>query len=378
MIVVSGCPRSGTSLTMDLIATAIGEDRIVGRPFPQAERIEAATQRRPGETDAAWRCRLYANQETYARARAEATESRDLNPHGFWEHPRYTVTGIQWADPAPPADAVCKIVSAGLARSNPAYVDRIVYLIRDPAAVARSQERLRRGVPFAGRAGRPIDQRQLRVNSPAAYIADHAAAARWILRHARNRPIHRVDFDKLIAQPEPQVSALIRFVDDAGDVRAAVKRVDRKLRRSHDGQAGDDSAWKTARTVYAALRRGDWQAVVDAADQHAAAAGNARPFRCTRWGGIVTAHNCRLCLSDPTVRANMRRTATRRGVDWRREPCLWACGMDPHATTPLTFDQSIAANHWVEPEALPAPDLGDTTPDPVREGGCCGPPPADR
>ena len=40
MYVVSGCPRSGTSLMMDLMRVAYGEKRLLGKKFPQDEQME--------------------------------------------------------------------------------------------------------------------------------------------------------------------------------------------------------------------------------------------------------------------------------------------------------------------------------------------------
>ena len=40
MIIVSGCARSGTSLMMDCLRVALGEDKILGHKFPHKEAIK--------------------------------------------------------------------------------------------------------------------------------------------------------------------------------------------------------------------------------------------------------------------------------------------------------------------------------------------------
>ena len=54
MIVVSGCPRSGTSLTMDCMRHAFGEDRIMGKKFPQERKYVFMKEQFEGEDDNAY------------------------------------------------------------------------------------------------------------------------------------------------------------------------------------------------------------------------------------------------------------------------------------------------------------------------------------
>ncbi len=38
MLIISGCPRSGTSVQMDIHRAVFGEERILGAKFPQEKR----------------------------------------------------------------------------------------------------------------------------------------------------------------------------------------------------------------------------------------------------------------------------------------------------------------------------------------------------
>jgi len=70
LTVVSGCPRSGTSLMMDCLRTAFGDDRIIGNKFPQEERVNLGLDKHTEETDDEFAARRYVtdpiNTEAYS------------------------------------------------------------------------------------------------------------------------------------------------------------------------------------------------------------------------------------------------------------------------------------------------------------------------
>ena len=77
--------------------------------------------------------------------------SKMMNPNGFWEDGRFTVRGLSWrfncreeldgylTEEKP---TCVKIVSQGLIQTDPRYISKMVYLIRHPRNVAKSQENL--------------------------------------------------------------------------------------------------------------------------------------------------------------------------------------------------------------------------------------------
>ena len=72
--IVSGCPRSGTSLTMLLISKIIGSHRIQGSKWPQEPSLAAQGA---DETDKQYRLRTYI-QESSGNKRDDSY--KDLNP----------------------------------------------------------------------------------------------------------------------------------------------------------------------------------------------------------------------------------------------------------------------------------------------------------
>jgi hypothetical protein len=132
---------------MDCLRLTFGDDRIMGSKFPQEDRISVGLEKHEEETQDEFEARNYIRDIVAPHATKDFEVSKDMNPNGFWEC-RYSVRGIKWHMNMPDLEGkVCKIVSQGLINSNPEYIDKIVYMLRDPRQVAKSQERLKR-FPF--------------------------------------------------------------------------------------------------------------------------------------------------------------------------------------------------------------------------------------
>ena len=129
---------------MDCLRMAFGDERVIGEKFPQESRIAAGLAKHEEETDSEFEARQYIRDLFNPNAQKDFTITKDMNPNGFWEC-RYSVQGIKWHMDMPKIDKqICKIVSQGLINSNPNYIGKIIYMLRDPRQVAKSQERLKR------------------------------------------------------------------------------------------------------------------------------------------------------------------------------------------------------------------------------------------
>jgi len=336
MIVISGCPRSGTSLMMDIMRETFGEGRIIGEKFPQEKRIKRQTERQEGETDQQWAVREYIMNKdgSKQKALAEFAETKDMNPNGFWEC-GYTVRGIQYVRPenAPKATDICKVVSQGLAQSNPQYIDKVVYMLRHPRAVAKSQERLKGrygGLDNPERGGKEV-----REHSPKMFVQVTKAAASWLRAHA-HVPVLLVDFDDLIEDPAAQLQRVQDFLGE-GDFTQSVSRIEPKLRRSYP-QEVEHPLWGPAEALYSAMSSLDYDAVADVEVQRVE---REKRRVCVRLGRAVVDNECALCRADANTRRNYAVQATRRGIAWQSEPCVYECLEEGK-----TIEESIASNHW--------------------------------
>ena len=307
-----------------ILREVVGADKFHGAKFPQDAKLKAFKQS-ADEVD------IYLRDKTQPGWDNESY--KDLNPRGFWEC-RWTVKGVQRYDRCPGELEGAKVVSQGLAQSNAEAITRVVYMVRDPRAVAKSQERLKRQFEEMGT-----------VHSPEMYIQVHTAAARWIVKHQPDLRV--VDFDDLLEDPVAVLSGLDAWAADAGfpgRFADQATEIRQRLRRSADHQTPEqseqDDAWDDAEEVFELLKQGNFEKIAKRErkkkDPH-------RRYHCTRLGVPVPAAMCSFCWQDETTRNNFKKTARDRKIDWRSEPCVFEC-----KERGMSIVDSIAANHWLQ------------------------------
>lgn len=193
MIVVSGSMRSGTSAWMQILRAA--GLPVIGDAFP----------------------------EPFGRPFQAA------NPRGFYEselvsgiyfatnpHPK---TG-DWLAPASTRRHVVKVFPQGLVRTDFAFLDRVLVTVRPWRAVAASRSKM----ASLGSLG-PTQH----VDPALLWWVDVYGVLRDVA--IRGYSAHFVAYDRLVDDPEREVSAVLDWIGE-GDVAAAVRAVDPGLRRS--------------------------------------------------------------------------------------------------------------------------------------------------
>jgi len=378
LLLVSGCPRSGTSLCMDIQRLAHGEDAILGEKFPQEARKKAREEMREpqeGETEAFARCRAYLLEkhelsEEQSMSRDEA-KWRDMNPEGFWEM-QFTVRGVRYRRHFKELlrgvldgdFKVCKVVSQGLLASDPMYIGKIVYMIRHPRAVAKSQERLTRGFDIVNSEGRVQNIFEgLVIHTPEMFINVTTQACTFLLENP-DIPIRFYHFEELLEKPKETIDDMQEFVG-CGDYSKAYEVVQQRLNRSLHEDVEND-LWDDAEYVYdnfcvAADLINDgsrkeaepfFRAVVDRVrDPKSQTSRQQRSWRCYRAKMMVNENICRQCMNDPATRGNfMKNSESNAGQvakHWSQEPCLFECGFDLDRKEYLTFEESIEHHFWI-------------------------------
>jgi len=352
MYVVSGVSRSGTSLMMDCMVKAFGEDRIHGEKFPGDKRMEYLEAPFPDEDPHRFLCRMYLTKDAVVRQKERHRTSVDMNPQGFWESP-YAVTGVyyrfqdrarlkEWETEDKPT--ICKIVCRGLWQSDPKYIDKLVYMIRHPRAVAKSQERLERNLPefVDDEGGRHKLADMVRIHTPRMYIQVTAQACGWLVSYPEV-PILHVYYDDLVEQPKQTFKRIAAFLGE-GDFTEAVKSVKPKLRRSKPENIAN-TLWETAETVYSMFAEKNYQGVIDyVKDTKVDLNEGQSRFPCPRLGRAVVENECKACKAPKGARSQFKISAESRKVDWRAEPCMYDCGFGPGPYT--TIEESIKNNSW--------------------------------
>ena len=328
MIVVSGCPRSGTSLMMKCFIEAMGQNNVIGDKWPMDKKHPDKYLQQ---------CIGHIEEARNPDLRKQIEESKKMNPNGFWETP-WTVNGIKWSYPEPDRSKVTKIVSQGLAQSNPVYVDKLIMMVRHPYAVAKSQKDLVLPIPVHTR------NKDLGNIDPDMFNHVTVMASKWILNHKPE--MITVEFEELISNPKDTLNAVHSFIGH-GDWDKAEKEIQPKLQRNEPTKPEIPGDWENALHYYELFKAGKYQEVLDFAKD------NEKPrekgFFCTRFGGNVMKDNCTQCKTDRSSMQKLKDQADRRGINWKDKPCLWECGMnlDRDSYTPLTIEESIKNNHWI-------------------------------
>lgn len=357
MILVSGCPRSGTSVTMDILRVSLGEENIIGKRFIREEIPEL--EQAEGERDAHFAVRQYVygkSKDAREKAINERNDVADMNPNGFWEC-EFSVQGInykyynrKWLDElyTEGKNKVVKIVSQGLLKSDPKYIDKIIYLMRHPRNVAKSQERLGRRFDMKFGEERKNIFDDIVVHTPEMYIEVTLKACRWLIEN-KDVPVLFIEFDKLQKNPDKEIKRMAKFVG-YGDFKKAKNIVEPKLNRSKQ-ENHENVLWEDAEFIYEMFKKGKFEEILEAfKDPKRMSNRMNHCWVCPRSNMEVDETDCQKCISNGIVRENFKKRAEILGIDYLSEPCLFECGMnvDMDDQDCLTIDESIRYNSWAE------------------------------
>jgi hypothetical protein len=358
MIVVAGNPRSGTSLMMRCFVEAVGMDRVMGDEFPQVKRHEAMLKQGEEESDAHYAARMYVS-EKYPENSEEAVEkAKDMNPNGFWECP-FTVRGIgykpgvtdlikQMEEEAPKNPLIIKLVNSGLFASEPKYVTKVVYMLRHPRNIAKSQERLQREQKFTLKDGRVVDLYEgQKVHDPRFYLQSTTQFAQWRLANP-DVPLLIVHYDDLVADPEAELKKIADFTG-VPDLAGSSSMINPKLKRSEWDMSIKSNLWEPAEAVHECLLKEDYQGILDVvSDPEGEYTKMNTTFICARLRSAIAYNNCVSCRTDMNkafIESGKKRSNAN-GWQWWEEPCMFECGFNPCDKSPLTVAESIKNNHW--------------------------------
>jgi len=364
MYIVSGCPRSGTSLMMDCLRAALGEDRILGSKFMGKDKQLAMLKRdkiyqRDNETPEEFSLRQYMFEKNKVNAAKSIEEvekrkehMKDMNPNGFYEM-QFTVTGIKYAFAMDDlfkrirsegdSPYVCKVVSQGLIQSDPQYVDKIVYMIRHPRAVAKSQEKLIRPnrKKFQLEDGEVVEEP---VHTPKMFIDVTKQAALW-LEANKDKKVLIVEYDDLIEDPKKQFKRIKRFLGE-GDFKQAEGIINPKLRRSIP-QDIELALWDDAEYIYEEFKKRNFKKIKTYMEDPFVET-NLEKTRipCIRTGRDMAYRECKACHEDYVVRNNYKHAAETDGIDWENEPCVFECSKFVDDNRRVGVEESIKTNTW--------------------------------
>jgi hypothetical protein len=374
LTIIVGVPRSGTSLCT-LIFNAAGFN-VFGDKWPKSAR-EGLPDNIPETTRRCLQYEMDKHMPPEVREHVDQ-KTKDMNRSGFWEDGRFSVRGLTYnmatrklihdiqSSERPP---VGKIVCQGLPQTDPNLIGQIVYTIRNPHKVAKSQERLRRGPDVMGPDGMPMDiTEELKIHTPEMYIRVTYQACKWLLAHP-HIPIHFYNYDDLIDDPEPILQGIQDFMaEHIGEdmakheidlVKAGLEVIEPSSRRS-DIEDVPSPLWEEAEFIYEKFCKGaegdrsafveivEYMERIDEREIHK----QARQWPCWRLGGeAVNEDKCAACRSEDGNWVKNRIIQSKYSfTDWRKEPCMAECGMSKNISKEeyITIEESIENNFWVD------------------------------
>ena len=413
VFVVSGCPRSGTSVCMDILRNMFGDVMIMGYNLlgedKTDEEIEDEIAKQKQEildnikhdglrTVEAYMMernekRFPKHKENQKKQREQRKESRDMNPKGFWEDTRFSVRGIQRVmtnrrgqivqifdeecKEMLTTPKILKVVSQGLIASDPVYIDKVLFMLRHPRAVAKSQERLRGGLPkedgdsitLPGKSPEDIV-----IHSPRMFISVSMQALQFFKQNP-DIPVKIIQYEDLMTDPNNVIETIYNFTGFKGDLEAGKSVVEKKLNRS-EHQDTPCTLWAESEYVHDVLCQ--LQVLFDAGNNREAIEKlidetieyMTQPEReinilqqqwfCFRAKMRVSATICKDCMLNPFTVENYRKQSEgklQEGVrKWPDEPCLFECGMDVKRKKHITTRQSALLNWWKVPGPYPLED----------------------
>jgi hypothetical protein len=343
-------------MMMRIMRSAFGEERILGEEFPNETRQKVEAQRQEALSKLT-EIQRYLLEKMRVKPKESSMTNRvlDMNPNGYFEM-AFTVRGAAFS----PATArllervekeekpsICKIVSQGLAKSDPRYIDKVVFMVRDPRAVAKSQERLGRQNPMDPERAPQRNGKPILIRSVGMYNQVTVAAARWIVNHP-DIPVHVVNYDALLDNPLPVIASIAEFLGE-GDFSRAHELIDTSLRRSEPEAVDEGEDALFAMALHGHLLVGRFDRVLETAKARAeylrANPPAPKQWHCPRLKQTVVENICRLCRSHELTTRNLRETAKKKKIKWEGEPCPYECGIMGDAG--ITVAESIAQNHWL-------------------------------
>jgi hypothetical protein len=341
---------------MDIFRQALGEDRLLGFKFCKRDQLKEHQKKHP-LTKRGEAVKAYAEYLRKLEGRPDPEERQldeDMNPNGFWEDGRFTVRGLAYRQNTKEilqeirdakTSLFAKIVSSGLLNTNPDYVDKVVYMLRHPRAVAKSQERLKRG-SFVTVDGQDFNIADEVIHTPEMFINSSIAAAKWFVENPEV-PLHIVEFDDLIENPEEIVVGIAAFICESGEFLKAYEVVDPKLRRSYP-QAVENSLWGEAEIAYKLMKERKFEELIEFFDEpRRLIHREARAWHCVRFAGPTCEKQCQLCRVNDEYRGTLKQHAEEQEIPWRERPCAFEVAFD--LDNPLvSIEESIRDNFWEE------------------------------
>jgi Sulfotransferase family len=348
--IVSGCPRSGTSLCMSILIQALGDKFLFGDKFPQEKQLEQLNKQKT-ETEDEFKMRIYTMDKLgiIEEQKSRIEHSTKMNPMGFWEDGRISVSGVRYNQRTKDIikelrenkdnNYLAKIVSQGLMDSDPDLIGKVIFMIRNPYEVAKSQEDLVINGKFSYK-GKEIDLFENdKPHSPNMFINVTTRAARFFLENP-DLEFEVVEYEDLILNAKETIKKISEFIDE-GDFSKGHELIKPELYRSKTYDKKGE-IWEEAVKIYELFKERKFQDIIDL--EKKGYDKTTKYWFCLRANAQTIDAHCQACFNDGKFLTSIREQATKDNVDWGNLPCVYECGYRNKDI--ISVEESIKNNHW--------------------------------
>lgn len=352
--VVSGTARSGTSLMMSILLNGLGKHRLIGYKFPQFEKY---LDKLENETNHEHLIRLF-NESNNPLFKEKKQKAYEMNPQGFWEDPSCVVSGLHYIPSKlkiinkiknAKEPQVLKLDGRGLPKSNPQYINKVIFMLRNPHEVAKSQENLIRDSKYKMEDGTEIDLfENLTPNTPEMFINTNINCAKWFVDNPKVKHI-TILYDDLLEKPEEVIDKIDKFLlDKNSNFKESYKLIRKKLRRSTNFSSEYDEydLWKEAELVYQFMQYNDYKELIKYSQNNKLEfVKRNKNWICARYESRVFYKTCEQCINNKKFRNRLKNFAEKNKIDWANNPCSYECAFKLDNKL-ISIDESILNNFW--------------------------------
>jgi hypothetical protein len=351
LTIVSGCPRSGTSLCMNILIKALGENNILGKKFPQEDNFNNLLSIQPNETKDEFNIRHYTLNHVgiIGEEKSKIEHAKKMNPMGFWEDGRISVSGLKFNNQTKPIirklrnnkykNYYAKIVSQGLMNSDPELINKVIFMIRNPFEVAKSQEDLLMKGKYIYK-GKEINLFENdKVHSPDIFIDVTTKAANFFIENP-DLEFEIIEYEDLILKSKETISKISDFISE-GDFSKGHELIKPELYRSKTYDK-EGEIWEEAIKIYELFKEKKFQEIIDL--EKKAYDKVKKNWFCLRANAQTIDAHCQACFNDKNFLISIREQATKDEVDWENLPCVYECGYRNKDI--ISVEESIKNNHW--------------------------------
>ncbi|MBW2998290.1 sulfotransferase domain-containing protein [Candidatus Woesearchaeota archaeon] len=370
-LVVSGAPRSGVSLCMD-VHKELFSDAVLGEKYSlkkQREIMIKPIEKIEGESNSRYQVRKYTTEKERAlkklKGNEEIKEYNTKNSDFYWNN-ALTNKGLNYSfkfkklfnDALGGKKTICKLSNQGLFKSDPTNIGKVIYMVRHPKGVAKSLELARRYSPDLLALGKeePLFASDL-------YIQQTMAAVSFFLRNPEI-PVLFVYYEDLLENPKKVLDEISNFTE-WGDYSKAYDFINPKLNKSKYESVKDD-VWSEAELIYLELKQASkiineggkrinanihLNNILRYLDNPKLDYNRAKQkWFCYRSKMMVNQTICKSCLNNIEVRNRLKKHASlidkQNPESWKNEPCVYECGMNIDLDSHLDIEESITYNFW--------------------------------